>query len=171
MIVAFKILLHLPYVFRKLISHNVIIVIFMSSTDSNQVDSKLSSDLLDLYFYKIDQLCKIVERVYNADDMKRLSIKLSTAKRAPLSIIFINMKLARHHIVNLYFMNYSNSMDIMSLLSPFTLFQCKIDKMIMFHAIAKFVDCCAGGTSLKKQLGVYVSSRTMKFKVRRNRLL
>ena len=80
MIVAFKILLHLPYVFRKLISHNVIIVIFMSSADSNQVDSKPSSDLLDLYFYKIDQLCKIVERVYNADDMKRLSIKLSTAK-------------------------------------------------------------------------------------------
>ena len=50
-------------------------------------------------------------------------------------------------------------------LSPLTLFQCKIDKMIMFHAIAKFVDRCAGGTSLKKQLGVYVSSRTMKFKV------
>ena len=35
--------------------------------------------------------------------------------------------------------------------------------MIMFHAIAKFVDRCAGGTSVKKQLGVYVSSRTMKF--------
>ena len=50
-------------------------------------------------------------------------------------------------------------------LSPLTLFQCKIDKMIMFHAIAKFVGCCAGGTSLKKQLGVYVSSCTMKFKV------
>ena len=50
-------------------------------------------------------------------------------------------------------------------LSPLTLFQCKIDKMIMFHAIAKFVDRCAGGTSLKKQFGVYVSSRTMKFKV------
>ena len=44
-------------------------------------------------------------------------------------------------------------------------FQCKIDKMIMFHAIVKFVDHCAGGTSLKKQLGVYVSSRTLKFKV------
>ena len=52
----------------------------MSSTDSDQVDSKLSSDLLDLYFYKIDQLRKIVERVYSANDMKRLSIKLSTAK-------------------------------------------------------------------------------------------
>ena len=52
----------------------------MSSRDSDQVDSKLSSDLLDLYFYKIDQLREIVERVYNADDMKRLSIKLSTAK-------------------------------------------------------------------------------------------
>ena len=50
-------------------------------------------------------------------------------------------------------------------LSPLTLFQCKIDNMIMFHAIAKFVDRCTGGTSLKKQLGVYVSSRTMKFKV------
>ena len=80
MIVAFKILLQLPYVFIELISHNVIIVIFMSSTDSDQVDSKPSSDLLDLYFYKIDQLREIVERVYNADNMKRLSIKLSTAK-------------------------------------------------------------------------------------------
>ena len=50
-------------------------------------------------------------------------------------------------------------------LSPLTLFQCKIDKMIMFHAIAKFFDRCAGGTSLKKQLGVYVSSHTMKLKV------
>ena len=54
----------------------------------------------------------------------------------------------------------------MNLLSPFTLFQCKIDKMIMFHTIAKFVDRCAGGTSLKKQLDVYISSSTMKFKVR-----
>ena len=80
MIVAFEILLHLPYVFIKIISHNVIIVIFMSSTDSNQVDSKPSSDQLDLYFYKIDQLHEIVKRVYNADDMKRLSIKLSTSQ-------------------------------------------------------------------------------------------
>ena len=83
----------------------MIIVIFMSSRDSDQVDSKLSSDLLDLYFYKIDQLREIVERVYNADDMKRLSIKLSTAKWAHLSVIYINMKLAGHRIVNLYFMN------------------------------------------------------------------
>ena len=52
----------------------------MSSTDSDQVDSKPSSDQLDLYFYKIDQLRKIVESVYNADDMKRLSIKLSTSQ-------------------------------------------------------------------------------------------
>ena len=66
----------------------------MSSTYSNQVDSKLSSDLLDLYFYKIDQLREIVKRVYNADDMKRLSIKLSTATQAHLSVIYINMKLA-----------------------------------------------------------------------------
>ena len=72
----------------------MIIMIFMSSTDSGQVDSKPSSDLLDLYFYKIDQLREIVERVYNADDMKRLSIKLSTAKQAHLSVIFINMKLS-----------------------------------------------------------------------------
>ena len=60
MIVAFEILLHLPYVFIKIISHNVIIVIFMLSTDSDQVDSKPSSNLLDLYFYKIDQLREIV---------------------------------------------------------------------------------------------------------------
>ena len=52
----------------------------MSATDSDQVDSKPSSDLLDLYFYKIDQLREIVERVYNANDMKRLSIKLSNAQ-------------------------------------------------------------------------------------------
>ena len=52
----------------------------MSYTDGNQVNSKPSSDLLDLYFYKIDQLCEIVERVYNVDDMKRLSIKLSTSQ-------------------------------------------------------------------------------------------
>ena len=62
-------------------------------------------------------------------------------------------------------MIYSDSLHFMKCLSPFTLFQSKIDKMIMFHAIAKFVDRCAGGTSLKKQLGVYVFSRTMKFKV------
>ena len=59
----------------------------MSYTDGNQVDSKPSSDLLDLYFYKIDQLREIVERVYNANDMKRLSIKLSTSQRAHLSVI------------------------------------------------------------------------------------
>ena len=65
----------------------------MLSTDSDQVDSKLSANLLDLYFYKIDQLREIVERVYNANDMKRLSIKLSTAQRAHLSVIYINIKL------------------------------------------------------------------------------
>ena len=80
MIVTFEILLNLPYVFVKKISHNVMIAIFMSSTDSDQVDSKPSSNLLDLYFYKIDQLREIVERVYNPDDMKRLSIKLSTSQ-------------------------------------------------------------------------------------------
>ena len=53
-------------------------VIFLSYTDSDQRDSK--PDLLDLYFYKIDQLREIVERVYNADDMKRLSIKLSNSQ-------------------------------------------------------------------------------------------
>ena len=65
----------------------------MSSTDSDQVDSKPSSNQLDLYFYKIDQLRKIVERFYNADDMKRLSIKLSTSQRAHLLVIYMNMKL------------------------------------------------------------------------------
>ena len=61
-------------------------VIYLSYTYGDQLDSKPSSDLLDLYFYKIDQLHKIVERVYNADDMKRLSIKLSTLKQAHLSV-------------------------------------------------------------------------------------
>ena len=41
--------------------------------------------------------------------------------------------------------------------------QCKIDKMIMFHAIAKFVPNMSGGTALKKQLGLYVASRKKKF--------
>ena len=59
----------------------------MSYTDGDQVDSKPSSNLLDLYFYKIDQLHETVERVYNANDMKRLSIKLSTSQRAHLLVI------------------------------------------------------------------------------------
>ena len=37
--------------------------------------------------------------------------------------------------------------------------------MIMFHAVVKFMDKCAGRTSLKKQLGVYVSLQQKKFKV------
>ena len=56
------------------------------STDSDQVDTEPASSLLDLYYYKVDQLREILERVYNADDMKRLSIKLSTSQRAPLSV-------------------------------------------------------------------------------------
>ena len=75
------------------------------------------------------------------------------------------MNLTLHLIVNLYFINFVNHDAYNEHFSPINLFQCKIDKMIMFHTIAKFVDCCAGGTSLKKQLGVYVSSHTMKFKV------
>ena len=59
----------------------------MCYSDGDQVDSKPNSDLLDLYFYKIDQLREVVERVYNADDMKRLSIKLSTSQQAHLSVI------------------------------------------------------------------------------------
>ena len=45
------------------------------------------------------------------------------------------------------------------------IFQCKIDKMILFHAVVKFVEKCSGGTALRKHLGVYVSSRQKKYKV------
>ena len=74
--------------------------IYIFSADSDQVDSKPSSDLLDLYFYKMDQLREILERVYNADDMKRLSIKLSTSQRAHLFVIWIYINVAENFNVN-----------------------------------------------------------------------
>ena len=44
-------------------------------------------------------------------------------------------------------------------------FQCKIDKMILFHAVAKASQNFLGGTPLKKELGKYVHSWIRKYKV------
>ena len=44
-------------------------------------------------------------------------------------------------------------------------FQCKIDKMILFHAVTKAAQNFLGGTPMKKELGKYVHSQIRKYKV------
>ena len=45
------------------------------------------------------------------------------------------------------------------------MFQCKIDKMVLFHAVAKSELRYPGGTPLKRALAIYVKSRRKKYKV------
>ena len=54
--------------------------------DSDQTDTAPPQELLHLYWYKLCQLHEIMTKVYNSDDLKRLQIKLATAKRAPLAV-------------------------------------------------------------------------------------
>ena len=56
-------------------------------TDSDAHDSEPSENLLDLYSYKLTQLRQITSKVYNSDDLKRLSLKLSKENRAFLTVI------------------------------------------------------------------------------------
>ena len=58
----------------------------LSLTDSDTHDSEPSENLLDLYSYKLSQLRAITSKVYNSDDVKRLSMKLSKANRAYLTV-------------------------------------------------------------------------------------
>ena len=58
----------------------------LSLTDSDTHDSEPSENLLDLYRYKLSQLRAVTSKVYNSDDVKRLSLKLSKANRAYLTV-------------------------------------------------------------------------------------
>ena len=62
-------------------------IIILYSTDSDARDTEPSENLLDLYSYKLSQLREITGKVYNTDDVKRLSLKLSKANRAMLTVI------------------------------------------------------------------------------------
>ena len=55
-------------------------------SDSDSHDSEPTEHLLKLYSYKLQQLREITNQVYNADDLKRLSLKLAREQRAILSV-------------------------------------------------------------------------------------
>ena len=57
--------------------------------DSDAHDSEPSENLLELYNYKLAQLRDITNKVYNADDHKRLSVKLAKENRAHLTVCLI----------------------------------------------------------------------------------
>ena len=59
---------------------------FKSFSDSDSRDSEPSDDLLTLYDYKLEQLREMTQRIYNADNINCLSVKLSNAQRAPLLV-------------------------------------------------------------------------------------
>ena len=56
-------------------------------TDSDAHNTQPSENLLELYSYKLSQLREITNKVYNSDDLKRLSVKLSKENRAHLMVI------------------------------------------------------------------------------------
>ena len=60
---------------------------FLYLTDSDAHDTQPSENLLELYSYKLSQLREITSKVYNSDDLKRLSVKLSKENRAHLTVI------------------------------------------------------------------------------------
>ena len=62
-------------------------MLFLYLTDSDAHDTQPSENLLELYSYKLSQLREITNKVYNSDDLKRLSVKLSKENRAHLTVI------------------------------------------------------------------------------------
>ena len=110
----------------------------------------------------MEQLQEITHRIYNSDDVKRLSSKLAKEQRGQIGVRIFGVKRMIFNCV------IPIDLSGECLLNTFFGFQCKIDKMIMFHAIAKFVANCSGGTPLKRQLRVYVASCKKKYKVMKN---
>ena len=110
----------------------------------------------------MEQLQEITHRVYNSDDVKRLSSKLAKEQRGQIGVRIFGVKRMIFNCV------IPIDLSGKCLLNTFFGFQCKIDKMIMFHTTAKFVANCSGGTTLKRQLGVYIASRKKKYKVMKN---
>ena len=124
--------------------------------DPDTHDEEPSEDLLDLYYYKMEQLQEITHRIYNSDDVKRLSSKLAKEQRGQIGVRIFGVK---RMIFNCL---VPTDLSGECLLNTFFGFQCKIDKIIMFYAIAKFVANCSRGTPLKRQLRIYIASHKNK---------
>ena len=63
----------------------------MIHTDPDADDEEPSDELLSLYWSELDRLSEIVNKVYNSDDVKRLTVKLSAMQRGPLGVSILIM--------------------------------------------------------------------------------
>ena len=85
-------------------------------------DEEPSEDLLDLYYYKMEQLQEITHRVYNSDDVKRLSSKLAKEQRGQIGVRIFGVKRMIFNCV------IPIDLSGECLLNTFFGFRCKIDK-------------------------------------------
>ena len=56
--------------------------------DPDTLDKEPSEHLIDLYYYKCEQLWILMSKVYNTDDVKFLYSKLVKAQRATMLVSF-----------------------------------------------------------------------------------
>ena len=61
-------------------------VIDSSAIDPDDTDQAPHPELLALYHYKTAQLAEIIGRVYNEDDVKKVSAKLAKAERGQIAV-------------------------------------------------------------------------------------
>ena len=57
-------------------------------TDPDDTDAEPSDEMMKLYMYKLDQLEEILSRVYDEEDVKRVSAKLQKAERGKILVIY-----------------------------------------------------------------------------------
>ena len=62
----------------------IICIPYTSDTDSH--DSEPNDELMDLYWYKLEQLQEETSKVYNNEDIKWLSAKLVQEKRGVIGV-------------------------------------------------------------------------------------
>ena len=62
------------------------VLMMTSLTDGDVGDVQPSDELLDLYYYKLNQLREILQTVYNYEDAKRVSSKLVQSQRGQIGV-------------------------------------------------------------------------------------
>ena len=75
-------------------------------TDPDTPDEEPSEHLIDLYYYKCEQLCLLMGKVYNSDDVKFLYSKLVKSQWATMLVSFSRMILWPYFFFHFSIVNY-----------------------------------------------------------------
>ena len=74
------------------------VLMMPSLTDGDVGDVQPSDELLDVYYYKLNQLREILQTVYNYEDAKRVSSKLVQSQHGQIGVgIPVASEISNHY--------------------------------------------------------------------------